>query len=68
MRGGSDVDIALDVKDGFSLFDLCGISKDMADLLGTKVDVVTEEGMKLRITESAERGLDLWMRLIAWTC
>ena len=37
----SDVDLFLDVEEGFSLFDLAGIQNELEVLLGKKVDLVT---------------------------
>ena len=41
----SDVDILVDLEPGRSLFDLGGLLMDLEDLLGRKVDVVTEKGL-----------------------
>ena len=41
----SDVDILVDLEPGRSLLDLGGLLMDLEDLLGRKVDVVTEKGL-----------------------
>jgi predicted nucleotidyltransferase len=41
----SDVDILVDLDPGRSLMDLGGLLMDLEDLLGRKVDVVTEKGL-----------------------
>ena len=41
----SDVDILVDLEPGRSLFDLGRLSLDLEDLLGRRVDVVTEAGL-----------------------
>jgi len=47
----SDIDILVDLEPGRSLFDLGGLLMDLQDLLGRKVDVVTERGLRERIRE-----------------
>ena len=47
----SDIDILVDLEPGHSLFDLGGLLMDLQDLLGYKVDVVTERGLRARIRE-----------------
>jgi predicted nucleotidyltransferase len=48
----SDVDFLVDMEPGRSLFDLGGLLMDLQDLLGRKVDVVTEAGLRERIRQS----------------
>jgi predicted nucleotidyltransferase len=45
----SDIDLLVDLEPGRSLFDLGGLLMDLQDLLGHKVDVVTERGLRKRI-------------------
>ena len=47
----SDVDFLVDLEKGRSLLDLGGLLMDLQDLLGRRVDVVTERGLKARIRE-----------------
>ena len=47
----SDLDLLVDLEQGRSLFDLGGLTMDLQDLLGCKVDVVTENGLKKRIRD-----------------
>ncbi len=47
----SDVDVLVDLDPGCSLFDLGGLLMDLRDLLGCKVDVVTEKGLRDRIRD-----------------
>lgn len=55
MRGDdnsrSDIDLLVDVKDGSSLFDLGGAVVEIQDLLGRKVDIVTENGLHWYLRE-----------------
>jgi uncharacterized protein len=48
---GSDVDFLVDFEPGRSLLDLAGLLIDLEDLLGHRVDVVTEPGLKARIRQ-----------------
>ncbi len=41
-RPDSDLDLLIDLEEGRSLLDLIAIQQDLEDLLGRKVDVVTE--------------------------
>ncbi|MBI5649440.1 MAG: nucleotidyltransferase domain-containing protein [Chloroflexi bacterium] len=45
----SDVDFLVDLEPGRSLFDLGGLLMDLQSLLGCRVDVVTENGLRERI-------------------
>ncbi|MGH2494948.1 MAG: nucleotidyltransferase family protein [Ktedonobacteraceae bacterium] len=47
----SDIDILVDLEPGRSLFDLGGLLMDLQDLLGHRVDVVTERGLRERIRD-----------------
>jgi len=47
----SDVDFLVDMEPGRSLFDLGGLLMDLQDLLGRKVDVVTEPALHWYIRE-----------------
>lgn len=51
----SDVDFLVEMGPGRSLFDLGGLLADLEALLGCKVDVVTEKGLKDRIRERVLR-------------
>ena len=44
-RPDSDLDLLVDLQPGRSLLDLIAIQQDLEDLLGQKVDVVTEAGV-----------------------
>ncbi len=46
---GSDIDFLVDMEPGRSLLDLGGLLVDLEKLLNSKVDVVTERGLKERI-------------------
>jgi uncharacterized protein len=50
-REGSDIDLLVDVRKGTSLFDLVGMQQDFEDLLGIKVDLLTELGLHPEIKE-----------------
>jgi uncharacterized protein len=45
----SDIDLLVDLEPGRNLFDLGGLLMDLQDLLGYKVDIVTERGLRERI-------------------
>jgi len=47
----SDVDILVDMDEERSLLDLGGLLMDLQELLGRKVDVVTEKGLRERIRD-----------------
>ena len=54
-RADSDVDFLVDLDEGRSLFDLGGLLIDLQELLGCRVDVVTEKGLRSRIRERVLR-------------
>ncbi|MEH2013135.1 nucleotidyltransferase family protein [Nostoc sp.] len=47
----SDVDFLVEMETGRSLFDLGGFLMELQEILGCKVDVVTEKGLRSRIRE-----------------
>ncbi len=47
----SDVDVLVDLEPGRSLFDLGGLLMDLQDILGRRVDVVTERGLRERFRD-----------------
>jgi len=47
----SDIDLLVNMEPGRILLDLCGFLIDLEELLGCKVDVVTEKGLRDRIRE-----------------
>ena len=49
----SDIDILVEMEPGRSLFDLGGLLMDLQDLLGGKVDVATETGLRERVLREA---------------
>jgi len=51
----SDVDVLVDLEPDRSLFDLGGLMMELQELLGCKVDVVTEQGLRPRIRERVLR-------------
>ena len=54
-RPESDVDILVEMEPGRSLLDMCGLSLDLENILGRKVDVFTEKSLKDRIRGRAIR-------------
>jgi predicted nucleotidyltransferase len=54
-RKDSDIDVLVDLEPDRSLFDLGGLLMELQDLLGCKVDVVTEQGLRPRIRERVLR-------------
>lgn len=51
----SDVDFLVQMEPGRSLFDVGGLQYDLEQLLGCRVDVVTEQGLKMRLREEVLR-------------
>lgn len=47
----SDLDFVVTLESGRTLFDLGGLQYELEQLLGCRVDVVTEKGLKARIRE-----------------
>jgi predicted nucleotidyltransferase len=47
----SDIDLLVEFEPGRSLFDHAGLLLELQALLGVKVDVVSERGLKARIRE-----------------
>lgn len=47
----SDLDLLVDLEPGRSLFDLGGLLMELQELLGCRVDVVTEAGLRPRLRE-----------------
>jgi len=45
----SDLDFLVDMEPGRSLLDLGGLLMDLQELLGRRVDVVTEQGLRSRV-------------------
>jgi predicted nucleotidyltransferase len=45
----SDIDLLIDLDSGRSLLDLGALHEDLAGLLGSKVDVITENGLRERV-------------------
>jgi uncharacterized protein len=51
----SDVDFVVQLEPGRSLLDMGGLLMDLQDLLGCKVDLVTDTGLRPRIREQILR-------------
>ena len=47
----SDIDFLVEMTPGRTLFDLGGLLMDLQNLLGCRVDVVAEKGLRTRIRE-----------------
>ncbi len=52
----SDVDILVQMKEDRSLLDHVGLMQDLEDLLGNKVDIVTESGLHWYIRDQVMAG------------
>lgn len=50
-RSDSDLDLLVEFEPGRSLIDYAGLSMDLQDLLGYKVDIVTENGLNCHIRD-----------------
>lgn len=51
----SDIDLLVNLKPGRSLLDLGGLLVELQELLGCRVDVVTERGLRERIRSEVLR-------------
>jgi predicted nucleotidyltransferase len=51
----SDLDVPVDLEPGRSLFDLGRLLMDLQALLGCRVDVVTEKGLRSRLRDRVLR-------------
>ena len=54
-RLDSDVDFLVEFEEGRSLFDLGGFIADAEELLGCKVDVISERGLRPRFRDRVMR-------------
>ena len=50
-RANSDIDLLVDLRPGRDLLDLAGFKLDLEDVLGCKVDVVTERSLSPHLRE-----------------
>ena len=50
-RTTSDLDLLVEMSDGRSLFDLIALSNELGDMLGIKVDVLTEGSLSPYLRE-----------------
>lgn len=55
-RPDSDVDILVAMEEGRTLLDLVALAQDLEELLGRKVQVVSEEGLSPHIRDRILRG------------
>lgn len=51
----SDLDLLVDLEPGRNLLDLGGLLIDLQEMLGCRVDVITEKGLRERIRERVLR-------------
>lgn len=51
----SDIDFLVEMEPGRSIFDMGGLLMDLQELLGRKVDVATDRGLKPRIRDHVMR-------------
>ena len=56
---GSDLDLLVEFEPGSSLFDLLHLTRELEDLLGRPVDVVSRGGLKPRDTRILEEAVPL---------
>lgn len=54
-RLGSDLDVLIDLDDGRSLLDMIALKQDLEDVLGHRVDVVTEASLSPYIRDDVLR-------------
>jgi hypothetical protein len=55
-RADSDIDFLVNLETGRSLLDLARLLRELQSLLGCKVDIVTEAGLRPRIRLDVLRG------------
>jgi predicted nucleotidyltransferase len=58
-REGSDIDLLVDFDPGSSLFDLLRLNRELEELLGHPVDVVSRGGLKARDRAILDEAIDL---------
>ncbi len=58
-RPDSDLDLLVDFDQGSSLFDILHLTRELEDLLGRSVDVVSTGGLKLRDHHILEQSIEL---------
>lgn len=58
-RPGSDIDLLVDFTKDSSLFDLMRMARELEDLLGHRVDVVSTGGLKERDRDILDDSVDL---------
>jgi predicted nucleotidyltransferase len=57
----SDIDFLVEMEPGRSLFDLGGLQQELEQLLGCRVDVVTERGLEGRVRDQVlSEAVPLW--------
>ena len=54
-RADSDLDLLVDLEKGRSLFDLIGLKQALEDLLGCRVEVITEASVSRYVREAVVR-------------
>lgn len=57
VKEGSDIDILVEFEKSIGLIDFIGAEIEMSDVLGVKVDLVTEGALKPRIKENILNSL-----------
>jgi uncharacterized protein len=58
-REGSDIDLLVDFVPGSSLFDLLRLNRELEELLGHRVDVVSRGGLKARDRAILDEAIEL---------
>jgi predicted nucleotidyltransferase len=58
-RPDSDIDLLVDFTEDSSLFDLMRMTRELQDVLGHPVDVVSAGGLKYRDRDILEESVDL---------
>ncbi len=48
----SDLDVLIEIHQGASLFDLCGIAADLEEHFGCKVDVIPQKNIREELKEN----------------
>lgn len=54
---GSDVDLLVEFAQGTSLFDILSLQDELEELLGVRVDLASEQGVKRHLHRTVSRDL-----------
>lgn len=58
-KAGSDIDIVVDFSDKKSLLDIVGMEQELSEMLGIKVDLLTEKSISPYILERIKNEMEV---------